>query len=89
MIKKDKKLHFIAGALIMFISMLIINLFNVHFKVNVDYRLGLFLVLAAAILKEFYDSFHPKKHSVEFLDFLFTIFGGLAIYLLINFSLIL
>jgi cell division protein FtsX len=66
----DKKLHLIAGALICFVGAIL-------FGINVGFGLAIF----AGIVKEVYDHFTPG-YQVEFLDFIATFAGGLAIYIL-------
>lgn len=66
----DKLMHAITGCMFYCAA---------HFFMPLEFALG--IVVAAAILKELYDKFHPKTHTVEFLDGLATTFGGVLGYL--------
>jgi phage shock protein PspC (stress-responsive transcriptional regulator) len=65
-IQKDKLLHIIVGALIVFGLGLFINVY-----------IAMAVCMLIAFGKEYlYDIRFPKKHSVELLDVVFTVFGG-------------
>lgn len=66
----DKLMHAITGCMLYCFA---------HFFLPLTFALG--VVVAAAILKEVYDYFHPKEHTSELLDGLATTFGGILGYL--------
>ena len=74
-IRKDKKLHFAAGAILAFIG----GFYSIYF--------GIGLAVGYGIGKEIYDYKHPKNHSVELMDALYTFAGaplGLLPHLIIG-----
>ena len=66
-IQNDKLLHF-SGGVILFAA--------IHFLLPPIY--ALLLVVAIGAIKELWDNFHPKNHSVEVADFTATALGGLV-----------
>lgn len=75
MIKKDKILHFVAGAAISSI---------VHVLSGGSIFYAILLAFVIGLLKEIYDSFFPKKHTKDFWDFAVTGLGGLVAVILIE-----
>jgi uncharacterized membrane protein YeaQ/YmgE (transglycosylase-associated protein family) len=69
---KDKLLHLIAGFVIALVGTMLFD------KIT-----GLGLAVIAGAFKEIYDYHNPKKHSVEFLDFIATVVGGVIIMILL------
>jgi hypothetical protein len=67
MLKKDKKLHLIAGAIVAAI---------VYIASSGSIMLSILAAFVIGLLKEIYDAFHPKKHTVDFWDFAVTGLGG-------------
>ena len=63
----DKVTHFLAGA---------------SLALSLGYLLpvvfGLLAAIAAGALKEIYDEFHPETHTVDVMDFLATVAGGIV-----------
>jgi len=50
-----------------------------HFAAGIILYLigGIWLAVLGGAIKEIYDCYNPKKHTVELLDFIATITGGL------------
>lgn len=67
MINIDKFVHFIAG--------MIIGLMGCYLLTP---RHAILAVMVAAMVKEIYDSRNPDTHTVDGLDFVATVVGGLA-----------
>lgn len=70
MIQRDKKLHFYVGIIIAIIGSLLFNR-----------EIGLFLAVLAALFKDVGHDLILGKGTFELLDILFTVLGGLIIYI--------
>lgn len=68
----DKKLHGAAGALITLLG---------YFAGDVV--IGFVLAIAAGLIKEIYDLAHPLTHKADVLDFVATVCGGGAVFMVI------
>lgn len=66
MLKKDKILHLLAGFTIAGLVMWLTG--------NIVY--AILAAILAGLLKEYYDSFFPKSHTVDVWDFVVTAIGG-------------
>ena len=67
MLKRDKKLHLIAGAIVAAI---------VYIVTGGSVMLSILAAVVIGLLKEMYDALHPKDHTVDFWDFAVTGLGG-------------
>lgn len=76
-IEKDKKGHFIAGAIITLLSAL--------FAWIVGLPLWLMLVptAIAAVGKEVYDRQHPEKHTCDVWDAVATVLGAVPVIIIV------
>ncbi|MBM7556472.1 hypothetical protein [Halanaerobacter jeridensis] len=67
----DKVKHFLAGVLI----------FTFCFILGSNHWFSMVMVIIAGVGKEVYDYYHPQQHTVEVLDLLATIAGGIVVCL--------
>lgn len=67
----DKKLHFAVGFIICAVC-----------AIAGYAHMGLVLAIAAGLIKEIYDLAHPLTHTADVMDFVATVVGGSAAYLL-------
>lgn len=74
MIAHDKKLHFIAGAVIC----LVVGL-------AVCPVVGFIAAAVVGMVKELYDTAHPETHTADPIDFLATAMGGAVVALVLIF----
>jgi len=77
MIAKDKWGHFKVGVLVALVTFLVLRGIGVIWGVALVW--SVIAANVAGISKEVYDSFHPDKHTVELLDYCFTVWGGIAV----------
>ena len=75
-IPSDKLLHLCAGALIDFYATVILYRFA---PLSLAFLIGNAIAVVSLALKEYYDSKHKDKHSVEMQDFTFGLVGVLII----------
>ena len=64
----DKQLHFIGGCIIALVVGLLLS----------DAVAGAVVAAIVGLLKEGYDYLHPKEHTVEAADALYTLLGGVV-----------
>jgi len=70
----DKQAHFLGG-------------YALAISIGLFYPLfGLVAALAAGILKELYDYYHPATHTCDVNDLVATVAGGLVAYVFIMFT---
>lgn len=74
MIAHDKKLHFIAGAVIC----LVVGLAVIPVA-------GFIVAAIVGMAKELYDTAHPKTHTADPIDFVATALGGAIVALVLIF----
>ena len=74
MIAHDKKLHFIAGAVIAGMVG--------YFTSPVA---GFVAAALVGLIKELYDMRHPARHTADVLDFVATVLGGMVVALILIF----
>lgn len=72
----DKKLHFLVGVIISVLCYALLNEFKM--APPICFFSSTLISSTAGILKEVYDGFFPKKHTVDIYDFSFTAMGGLV-----------
>lgn len=67
-IYNDKAMHFLSGALLCAVIGVC------------DIRYGVVASIVAGALKELYDYLNQDRHTVDFLDFVYTSAGGLVVF---------
>lgn len=73
MIPKDKLLHFIAGAAIVYLCSVFLSL-----------SISLLICVIIGFAKEYiYDIRYPNKHTVDLYDALVTVLGGVVVFVLL------
>lgn len=73
MIAKDKQLHLIAGGFVGLVFSVAAYMVGIQHPAIY----GIFMASVAGLGKEYYDSKHPEKHTVDPKDVAYTLYGGI------------